>query len=440
MYIRGFWGDIDRRMSDAGGSKTFSQLVWVTGGRVALVGTWFLATILMGRVLGVIGFGLYVYCQTAIKIVTGCVGDPLDMAVMRQGPLLLKDNRPAALQLVRSAFWMRVLIGALVLFAAVVLPGFVSRGLFGQSNFHHLAMLTAAGVLGDFLLRSALGYFQIDQKFGRFMAVDSVWQGGRVAVVLLLVLLHRLNPTSAVALYVFAPYAAFLVAWVLLPRDVRRLAAPHRQHVTDILHYSKWIVAGMAMAAAYERLDVILLDRFKGSRELGIYAGALAWAIIPDFINGILQTVLAPKIAPAYAAGTFNAFQKTYLRYAIPIGAVSAVIALTAAGPVIRTFMSAAFSDSVIVFRILFLSTLVNTVFTPLPEALMNFVAPKRVTIYTAIGLIVVAGGGVILIPIYGAIGAAIVMLSARVIVGLIIMIQAHRLDKLEHQKPIDRG
>jgi O-antigen/teichoic acid export membrane protein len=428
MYIRGFRSDINHRMTGDVPSNSFSQILWVSAGRIAVVGTWFLATILIVRVLGPVGCGLYVYCQTAIKIVTGCVGDPLDMAVMREGPLLLKEDRSKALQLVRSAFWLRVLIGALVLLAAILLPGLASESLFGVADLHDLAMLTAAGVLGDFLLRSALGYFQIDQKFGRFMAVDSVWQGGRVVVVLLLLMLHKLTAESAVALYVFAPYAAFAVAWFLLPSDVRKPAPPHSRHVTDILHYSKWIVAGMAMTAAYERLDIILLKHFKGIYEVGIYGGALFWAMIPDFINGALQTTLAPKIAPAFAAGRFNELQKTYLKYAIPIGGVFTLFALTIAGWVIRIFLTDKFAASTNVYRILVLGTIFNTVFVPLPEALMNFIAPKRVTIYTALGLIWVAIGGVIFIPRYGAIGAAFVILTARLIVGIIIMQQTHHL------------
>jgi O-antigen/teichoic acid export membrane protein len=164
---------------------------------------------------------------------------------------------------------------------------------------------------------------------------------------------------------------------------------------------------------------------------LGLYAAALTWAVVPDFINGILQTVLAPKIAPAYAEGKFNSLQKTYLRVAIPIGLLFIAFALPIAGWVIRTFMSADFSAATNVYRILILSTVFNTVCTPLPEALINFVAPKRATIYSAIGLAWVAIAGVMLIPRYGPIGAAWVMLAARLIVGSITMLQAHRLAKI---------
>ena len=405
-------------------SKTFSQILWVSALRIGLVGTWFLATILISRSLGVIAFGFFVYCQTLIKFVTGCVGDPLDMAVMRQGPILFRTDRPGLVRLLRSAFFLRLIVGMAVLIFALVLPGLASRAMFGNPDFRAVAMLTAAGVLGDFLLRSVLGYFQIGERFGRFVAVDAIWQAVRVIAVVVLVLLHRLRDESAVAIYVIAPYIAFSFGWFLLPSDVRRPARSHRADLLEILHYSKWVVIGLALAAAYEQLDKILLAHLRGDRELGIYAAAMTWAVIPDFINGILQTVLGPKIAPAFAAGRFNALQKTYLTYAVPAGVVFATIAMLIAGWVIRVFMSVAFVPAVNVYRILIIGTLFNTVVTPLSEALINFIAPRRMIYCTALALIWVVVGGYTLIPRHGAIGAAITIVSARLLIGSIIVWQ----------------
>src|SRR2546429_7711467 len=82
--------------------RTGRDIVLVTTGRVALLGTWFGATLLLARVLGPVAFGLYTLCSNAIRIATGCIGDPLDMAVMREAPLLLRTDRPAALEVIRS--------------------------------------------------------------------------------------------------------------------------------------------------------------------------------------------------------------------------------------------------------------------------------------------------------------------------------------------------
>jgi O-antigen/teichoic acid export membrane protein len=403
-------------------------LLGVTGGRVSLLGLWFAATALMARRLGPDAFGLYGLCQNVIKIITGCVGDPLDMAVMREAPVRLRSDRPRAIALVRSAFWLRVLFGLVPIVFAAAMPWAASYLIFRSTDYRQLAVLTACGVLGDFFLRSALGFFQVSEAFARFIAVDIVWQAGRAIVVVGLVATGTLSATTAVLVYVAAPYVAFAVAIFLLPRDVLRPAPPHRQHVREILHYGKWIAAALAMSAVYERLDLILLDWFRDKHDVGVYAGAMLLASVPDFLNGAIQTVLSPKVAPAFAAGTFGRLQSRYLRASIPIGAGVSLIAVTAAGPVIRTFLAGGYVESIPAFRLLILGTMFELIATPLPAALVNFVAPRRMTAITSIGLVVVFVGGVILIPRYGVTGAAALILSARVAVGTAVVVLARRL------------
>ncbi len=114
----------------AAGLRGGSPVLLIYGGRIFLLGCWFLATRLLAVTLGPGGFGLYFLCQSAIRVVSGCIGDPLDMAVMREAPLLLRSNRSAALDLIRSAFWLRVCIAAAVLVMAVLLPGLAARAYF----------------------------------------------------------------------------------------------------------------------------------------------------------------------------------------------------------------------------------------------------------------------------------------------------------------------
>jgi len=417
-------------------SKTVPQLITVTIGRAIMLAAWFFATRLLAITLGPAGFGLYFLCQSAIRVLTGCIGDPLDMAVMREVPLLLRDNRTGALELIRSAFWLRVLIALALLLLAAIVPSLASRAIFASPNLRALAVLTIAGVLGDFLLRGALGYFQVSQQFNRFLAVDAVWQLGRVAVVVILMLLHRLTAPTGIALYVIAPYVAFLAAFPLLPRDVRQLAPPHDRHVAGILKYSGWIVVGLAMAALSERLDVFVLARYRSDLEVGIYGGAVFLASIPDFLDGILQTVLAPKVAPAYADGTFNRLQLRYLRYAIPGGILAAAIAIALGNWGIHHFFNASYAGAIPAFRILIIGTLFNLVFTPMPAALVNFIAPKRMVIFTAIGLATVAIGSLLSIPHYGSVGAAIAMLGARVVVGSLIIFESISLNRRGSSRP----
>src|SRR5579862_6876444 len=173
--------------------QTGRAVLLVTGGRVALQGVWFFATLLMARVLGPAAFATYTLATKAIQIVTDCFADPLDMAVMREVPLFLRTNRPAALEVIRSAFWLRVGLGGLSVAFAAELPWAASAMIFGGPDHHRLAVATAVGILGDLLLRSVLGYFQVSERFRSFMVVDAIWQLGRAGAVGVFYFLRILN-------------------------------------------------------------------------------------------------------------------------------------------------------------------------------------------------------------------------------------------------------
>jgi O-antigen/teichoic acid export membrane protein len=404
------------------------NVVLVTGGRVSLVAVWFAATMVMARVLGQVNFGLYTLCTRAIGVVTGCFGDPLDMAVMRQAPLYLRSDHDRAVEIIRSAFWLRCGLGIVSIAITAAFPWLIASVVFDLPNRHNLAMLTALGVLGDLLLRSALGYFQVAERFAAFMLIDCIWQLGRAAAVVIFVLFHMLRVETAILIYIALPYIAFGFAALVIPSNVMRLAAPSGRQISEILHYSKWMVAATMMAAVYERLDVFLLNWFHGAAAVGVYGAAMMFAMVPDFVDGGIQTVLGPKVAPAHAAGDFPALQRAYLTYSIPLGALAAAAALLLGGPVIRTFLSAHFADSVAPFRILVLSTLFNIVFTPLPAALLSFIAPKKVALLTLCGLLMVTLGGLAIIPVYGVVGAAMVILITRIVIGTSIVLLARRI------------
>jgi len=408
--------------------QTGRAVLFVTGGRITLQGAWFVATMLLARVLGPPAFATYTLATKAIQIFTDCFGDPLDMAVMREAPLHLRSDRRAALDVIRSAFWMRVALGMLSIAFAAALPWVAATVIFGSADHPRLAVATAVGILGDLLLRSSLGYFQVSGRFRSFLIVDAVWQLGRAAGIAALFALRVLTARTSVELYVTMPFIAFAAAILLLPSDVLKPAFPSPSKAAQIFHYGKWMTAATTMTALYERLDIFLLTWLRGRPIAGIYAGALALAMIPDFLNSCIQTVLGPKVAPAQADGQFPQLQRHYLAIAIPLGAIAAIVAVVAAGPILRTILSAQFAGSITPFRILILSTIFNVVFTPLPMALLSFVAPRKMTLLTAVGLALVAGGGVAVIPRFGASGAAAVMLAVRTIVGIAVIAMARQL------------
>jgi O-antigen/teichoic acid export membrane protein len=410
--------EIDETPEPLAARRTMTNLLAVTGARVGLLACWFAATGILARTVGPAPFGLYTLVVSAIRIATGLAGDPVDAAVMRSAPLHVRTDRPRALAVVRSGFVVRGAVGLSCIALAGAMPWAASWAIFGVVDQRRLAVLTAVGVLGDLLLRSVLGYFQIAETFGRFLAVDVVWQLGRAVAVIALVELGRLGAGSAVAVYVFAPYVAYAAGLLLMPRDVIRPTLPSGVEVTTVLRAASWVAAATAVGAVYERLDLFLLARFRSETEVGLYGGAMFLASIPDFIDGCVQTVLAPRVAPTHAARRFNQLNRQYLQFAIPLGLLAGLIAVGLGGWGVRTFLSTGYAGSIGVFRLLVVGTLFNLMVTPLSSALLNYVAPRASATITAVGLAIVAIGGLAVIPRYGAIGAAGTIVTARIVAG----------------------
>jgi O-antigen/teichoic acid export membrane protein len=396
------------------------NLMLVTGGQVALLALWFGATTLLARKLGPEALGLYALSVKVVKVLTTCLGDPLDLAVMRQAPVLLRSNRPAALTLVRSAFIVRVGLGLAIILLTAAFPAFFALLMFRDSSLVNLVLLTSLGILTDLLLRSVAGFLQASEDFGRFMVVNATWQTLRAGAIIAVVLLGAATAFSALAIYASAPLVACMVGVALLPRDLLQWTRPDLRQISAVLHYGKWLAMAMALAAIYEGLDLFMLAWLRDQRQVGIYAGAMTLAIIPDFLNGAVQTVLAPKVAPAYAAGEFPRLLWKYLRFALPVGALALAGALLLGSPIIRVFLSNRFAESSGVFKILIVATILDVVFTPLPNALVVFVRPRVVPLINLIALIWVITGGLVLIRGHGATGAAIAVLVARMLVGVL--------------------
>ena len=66
--------------------------------------------------------------------------------------------------------------------------------------------------------------------------------------------------------------------------------------------------------------------------------------------------------------------------------------------------------------------------FTPLPAALLSYIAPKKVALFTLTGLLMVAIGGLAIIPRYGVVGAAMVILITRLVIGTMIVLMVRKI------------
>jgi O-antigen/teichoic acid export membrane protein len=407
-----------------------ARVVAVGGGRAALVGLWFGATVLLIRTLGPAEFGQYALAVAFIKILSGIVGDSLDLAVLRQVPVHLVTDPARAFAVVRGAFTVRVGVGVAVLAGGAVAAASAADVFFKSAGASSLVVFAAAGVLGELLLRSATGFFQAGERFRRYMQLEGALHVTRVTIVVALAASDALSATTALATYVGVPYLVFAAGVRFLPRELVRRPFGHRADAVGVLDYSRWIALAMGLAAVYERVDIVLLGYFRAPEEVGVYSAALALATIPDFVVGCLATVLHPRVMPAYVNAEFGRLRRQYLRWAVPVAAVAVIGVFAVGGWLVQALLTARYVEAVPVFEYLAVGVLFGAVVTPLPSALLAMVAPLQTVAVTALGLGVTLTAGMLVIPAFGAPGAALMFVATRLLLGATVAYLGLRVER----------
>jgi O-antigen/teichoic acid export membrane protein len=279
-----------------------------------------------------------------------------------------------------------------------------------------------------------LNYFQATERFGRYLFVDGFIKISRLLTVILLAFTNSLTALTAVATYCFLPFAAFVVSVFLVPKEVLRLSLSGRRDLFDILHYTKWIVMTSVIAALFDRMDVFMLGHFWGPGEVGLYSAAFSLATLPDLVGVCMAMVIHPRVVKLYRNKGFKRVQSLYFKFAVPIGLAIALLAVLLGDLALRIIYTKEFAGAVAPFRLLVVGSLFWLVVTPFPASLMLLIVPKRILATTVLQFILTAIGGFLIIPSMGVTGAAIVILSVRVVIGLLALFLAAKTQKEEHE------
>ncbi len=398
--------------------RTTLNLMMVTAGRVGPLMLWFIAYVLLIRHLGASEAGIFMLCLMFIRVVGLAVGEPLDLAVMRRVPQYLKTDRSRGFSVMQAALLLRITVGASVLLLACILSRPIATELLKSPNYAIFVVLAAIGGLGELLFRFVLSYFQAAESFGKYMAIETTLQVSRFVAILGLVWFDKLSLIAALGVYVFISYAVFAVGVALLPTGLMRLSVAGRKELSDLFHYSKWIALALLIAALYEKLDLFMLGKFDLIANVGLYGAALQFAMLPDILTSCLATVFYPKIVTLYERNEFQAVLRKYLRFAVPLSVVAMAGVMLIGGKVFVFFLGEEYSAAISALKILSAGTLFWLVVSPLPMGLVALKRPKQILMVTSTQMIFMVAGSLMLIKPYGIIGAATLILAARVVFG----------------------
>ena len=194
------------------------EIVMVTTARVAFVGLWFVALMLIYNGLarhadGLSQAGLFAISIACVKLASGFISDPIDLALMGRVPSLLRAAPAKAFEILRAAFGLR-LAAALTVAAAMMIAAPL---MLEHRDAQPLMRYVAAAIVGEIVFRATLVVLQASERFRMFTLLEGLVQVGRFVAIAALWGWDLMRVDLVLAAHATASFIAAMIGFLLLP-------------------------------------------------------------------------------------------------------------------------------------------------------------------------------------------------------------------------------
>jgi O-antigen/teichoic acid export membrane protein len=399
--------------------------VALTGGSLASAIAMFLVSILLARNLDKDLFGVFMFIMSIAAmsyLFTDFGIDSLANYFVQR----YKDRRiEVAKYMVYLGSRIKIILILLTLLGLVVLGFAIERTYLYAAIF--FVLFAPSSYIGSFLQS-----FQHFRLLGSLQILESVIRLGLVYVVLYYVSASRLD------LLVLVYALPLLVCMIFATKDVMR-SFPKDKEATRInfedlkqeaKHYWVWFIAASIISPIVANVMQVmmgLLDKMGALAEFSI--GRTLSNMIP-----ILATSFSDSMTPSFIKkddAQSVAFSLTdSIRYMLLVSVFLMFFVHFTAEIITVTFYSVKFIGSTIIFKILAYGILVQMIFIGLTPATTSVGRPDLRVKVSVLGAAIIVGAGVLLIPKYGAFGAAISFSCGLIASTVIYVIITFRLLK----------
>ena len=359
-------------------------------------------------------FGIYELAFTALMILSVVVKWGLDGATVRFTQEYLASGEKGKIKSLVSKSVGTIFISALVAGLLFFLLRKPLADVFDEPNLEKAYVWVAVGLLPFVLLQ----YYSEALRALKNMKAFSVFQVGSVLIVasgIFILLKDIALPKGEVATLAFViSTAVFAVgAYLVFQKSFRKRVGNVSAEQIDFKAVFKvgvpLLVSG-SLFLVISWTDTLMIGYFKTSADVGIYRVAFKVATLITFLQFAVNSIAAPTIASLYAKDDLAGLRK----YIKQIGVINAGFAIPTALVVIffseelLNMFGAEYIAGAVIVPILAVGQLVNALAGPVMYILNMTGREKlsqRIMIWmTALNIIL----NVVLIPMYGIVGAAI--------------------------------
>ncbi|HUF80093.1 MAG TPA: polysaccharide biosynthesis C-terminal domain-containing protein [Burkholderiales bacterium] len=297
-----------------------------------------------------------------------------------------------------------------------------AEGLYGLAT-----LLAFAMAFSEF----ARTFFQQQLRFLRFAAIELARSGLVAAGIVGLIAVAGFSMAAWHAMAVQAA-AIWLVFAVAFGRNVR---FPELFAIREAAGLLRRVLSGpyrflfgyFAVLAAFTQMDILMLKALGDEFALATFGSAARYYALLSLALGAVHSVFLPAIQRMETARQLGTLFRTHARMFwafIPFIAASAWLA----GWVIPLVDAGKYPQAVDVFRILCVSATISFAFSPHVNLVLRYERFRFLFHLVIVGTLVNAAANGLLIPLYGARGAAVATLLASASITVPIFVLSRRL------------
>lgn len=316
----------------------------------------------------------------------------------------------------RSFLLAKLVFGTL---AAVILAGlaeWIVARWYGGAVHPGLVRFAALALLTGGLLNYVQTLFEARQSFATLSLISMIQGLVRAGAIVILFVTNHLTLWPLIALEVAVPLALFAVGQRLLPSELRpRLLASLGTYFARLWRFSRWIAIAAVASTIFLNLDVVLLGHFRPAAEVGVYGAALALLAKFEVLQNAVLTSAFPEACRYHSRDDLQAYLGRILRIT-GLASIGLLLILPLTGTLLALLYGARYAGAALPFAILLIAFAIGLNAQPAAFVLYPLERIRWIAGGDVLQLFFFIGVGLWLIPLDGALGAALAVLATRLL------------------------
>ena len=382
-------------------------IVKITG-----LGIAFFFNIYLARVLGVQGSGVYFLAFSAVSAATVIARCGMDNTLLRFVAVGAATNDWVAINgIVKKSLILVSSIALVLTMVIVILADWAALTIFNKPELGSVLRIMALSIFPFSLLM----LFAEMLRALKLVLGSQVIQGLLVPIINLLMLyalVAMLGLLAAPISYFISTAIAALLGWFLWRKVTARTSSVAGDFSWKKIFDSCIPLYGIALLneGFIKSFPYLLLGMFSTSVDVGIFGAAMRTSVLVGLMLVVVNIMVAPKMAELYQKKQYESLRELMRK--------STLLMVLAAFPIlfifitfpsfVMSFFGESFRSGASVLMILAVGQAVNVICGPVGYFLIMTGQEKIMRKIAIISALVLAVGAIILIPQYGAMGAAL--------------------------------